>query len=237
MASKIITFKGVTSATNKVIITAPPMITHSNLNTEEYTIPGRDGTLYGANSYRSSAQITVKMALATDQSFSSNVSKYQKQWRTVRQWLQGNGKLIIGDAPDSYFEVQKVTINTDERVILNYGNLEVIFTVFPYEFLNSGDSVASSYTNDADPSMPLYKISGSGSGVLTVNGNTMSYTIDSSGVLYIDTRRMIAYNGSNQNMNSQLTGDYEKIRMQSGANTISVTTGTLQVYPKWGYNI
>ena len=85
--------------------------------------------------------------------------------------------------------------------------------------------------------MPLYKLAGSGSGVLTVNGNTMNYTIDSSGVLYIDTRRMIAYNGSYQNMNSQLTGDYEKIRMKSGANTISATVGTLTVYPKWGYNI
>lgn len=237
MAYSEITFKGVTSATNKVIITTPPMITHSTLNTEEYTIPGRDGNLYGSNPYRSSAQIIVTMALATDRSFSSNVSKYQTQWRKVRQWLQGTGKLKIGDSPDSYFEVQKVTINTDERVILNYGNLEVAFTVFPYEFLETGDSAASSYTNDGDPSMPLYKLVGSGSGVLTVNGNTMNYTIDSTGVLYIDTRRMIAYNSFSQNMNSQLTGDYEKIRMKSGANTISATVGTLTVYPKWGYNI
>lgn len=237
MAYSIITFNGVTSATQKVIITAPPMITHSTLTTEEYSIPGRDGNLYGANPYRTSAQITVKMALATDRTFSSNVSKYQTQWRSVRKWLQGTGKLIIGDAPDSYFEVQKITINTDERVILNYGNLEVQFTVFPYEFLNSGDSAASSFTNDGDASMPLYKLTGSGSGTLTVNGNTMQYTIDSTGVLYIDTRRMIAYNGSNQNANSQLNGDYEKIRMKSGSNTISASVGTLSVYPKWGYNI
>lgn len=237
MQYSYISFKNVTSKSKNVIITSPPMITHSTLNLEEYTIPGRDGTMYGSDPYRSSAQITVRMALCTDKSFSSNVSKYQTQWRTVRKWLQGTGKLIIGDAPDSYFEVQRVIINTDERVILNYGNLEVIFTVFPYEFLNNGDNAVSSYTNDADDSMPLYKLTGTGSGVLTVNGNTMSYTIDNTGTLYIDTRRMIAYNGSNANMNSQLTGDYEKIRMKSGSNTISASAGTLTVYPKWGYKI
>lgn len=237
MQYSYISFKNVTSKSKNVIITSPPIITHSTLNTEEYTIPGRDGTLYGSEPYRSSATITVRMALATDRSFSSNVAKYQTQWRAVRSWLQGTGKLIIGDAPDSYFEVQKVEITTDERVILNYGILEVTFTVFPYEFMNSGDSAASSYTNNHDDSMPLYKLTGSGAGVLTVNGNTMSYNIDSTGTLYIDTRRMIAYNGSNANMNSQLTGNYEKIRMKSGSNTISASAGTLTVYPKWGYKI
>lgn len=237
MAYSKITYNGVTSEDQNVIITSPPNITHSTLSTEEYIIPGRNGTLYGANPYRSSARVTVKMALATDRTFSNNVARYHSLWRSVRKWLQGTGKLVVGDSPDSYFEVQKIEILTDERVILNYGYLEVAFIVFPYEFLNSGDNAASSYTNNADPSMPIYKISGSGSGTLIVNGKSMSYTIDSTGVLYIDTRRMIAYNGSNQNMNRYLNGDYENIRLKSGSNTISASVGTLQVYPKWGYNI
>ena len=233
-----ITFRGTASTSYPLTIITPPQITHPDLIMEEYTIPGRDGTLYGLNPYRSSAQITVTMALVAQDGLTNNVSKYQTSYRQVKSWLQGTGKLIIGDSQDSYYEVQKVAITADDRTILRYGTLTVVFTVYPYEFLDSGDTSVSpgTVTNPADKCSPLYKITGSGSGTLTVNNKTMSFT--STGTLYIDTRRYIAYDSSNNNKNSVLSGDYDDLKLDNGANTVTITSGfTLNIYPKWGYNL
>lgn len=232
-----IKFKGTSSKAYPLIVTKPPQVAHSEILGEEWQIPGRDGTLLSNDTYRGNAVITVDMALVADEGFTSNVSKYQIAYRQVRQWLQGTGRLILGDSPDSYYEVLKVTISTDERQILRYGTLQVQFTVFPYEFLLSGDTGvgAGTITNPGDEAGALYKISGSGSGTLTVHGNTMTYTV--SGDLYIDTRRFIAYDGNHLNKNSQISGDYEMIRLQHGANAVSATVGTLTIYPKWGYKL
>lgn len=228
-----IKFKNVSSDTVGLIVTAPPLVTHSEVRHDSYTIPGRDGDLYSMDTYRGNATIKVSFALVK----TSAVDAYQKALRQIRLWLQGTGKLVIADSTDSYYEVQKVTIDTDNRVILQYGTLEVTFTVYPYEFLNTGDTGVTSFpiTNDADVCYPLYKIAGTGSGTLTVNSKTMSYTV--SGTLYIDTRRMIAYDGSDNNCNDKINGDYTNLYLKTGSNSVSATVGTLTVYPKWGYKV
>lgn len=232
-----IKFKGTSSTAYPLTITTPPQITHPELISEEWQIPGRDGTLLSVDPYRGNAIITVNMALVANEGFTNNVSKYQIAYRQVKQWLQGTGKLILGDSPDSYYEVLKVTIGTDDRQILRYGQLQVLFTVYPYEFLSSGDTGvgAGTITNNGDEAAALYKISGTGSGTLTVHGKTMTYTV--SGDLYIDTRRFIAYDGLGANKNSQISGDYKDIRLVHGSNTVSATVGTLTIYPKWGYKL
>lgn len=232
-----IIFKNISSKNYPLTITTPPQITHAEIITEEYQIPGRDGTLYGAEAYRTSAQITVNMALVAADSFQNGVSEYASVYRQVRRWLQGTGRLVIEDTPDAFYEVQKVEITTDDRVVLRYGNMQAVFTVYPVEFLESGEDAAAAGTinNPGDDALPLYKITGSGSGVLTVNGKTMAYT--AAGVLYIDSRRFIAYDGSGNNKNAQLAGDYKNLRLKPGENTVAATVGTLEVYPRWGFNL
>lgn len=234
-----IKFKGTSSGAFPLIITEPPQVIHSALITEEYQIPGRDGVLYGSNPYRGSAQISVKMALKTSQTITGNVSAYKTAYRQVMQWLQGTGNLVIGDSQDSFYEVQKIEITTDQRIVLQYGELEVLFTVYPFEFLNTGNTAVSSYSslaNDGDECAPLYRITGTGSGSLTVNGHTMTFSANT-GELYIDIRRKIAYNANGVNQNSVISGDYDDMRLQHGTNSISVSGGSLRVYPKWGFKI
>ena len=235
--NKNITFKGTSSTAYPLIITTPPQIAHPEVINEEWQIPGRDGVLFGADPYLANGVITVNMALVAQSGFTDNVSKYQIAYRQVRQWLQGTGKLILGDSPDSYFEVLKVAITTDDRQILRYGQLQVQFTVYPYEFLSSGDTgvAAGTLNNTGDEASPVYKISGTGSGTLTVHGNTMTYEV--SGDLYIDTRRFISYDALGANKNSKISGDYESIRLIHGNNVVSATVGTLTIYPKWGYKL
>lgn len=231
-----ITYKSISSATNGLIVTEPPKVIHSEIKEDVYQIPYRNGDLHSAETYRGDAQISVKMALVK-----SSVANYVSAIRQIRNWLSGTGSLVIADTTDAYYEVKKVVINTEDRIIATYGVIEVIFTVYPYEFLTSGNTAitASSITNQNSPSEPLYMITGTANaeGTLTVNGNTMSFKIPTGGVLYIDTRRLIAYGNNNINASENVSGDYRKLRLNSGSNTASVTTGTLYTYPKWGYEI
>lgn len=232
-----ITFKGTASNTYPLTITTPPQVTHPEIKGETYSIPGRDGELISNDTYKGNAEIRVSFAmLATDTV--NTATSYAQKLRSIREWLSGTGKLIIGDSIDSYYEVLKTTIVTDNRIILRYGIIEVAFTVYPYEFLDTGDTAVTSFpiTNNAGISRPLYKISGTGSGTLTVNGKSMTYTVD--GNLYIDTRRLIAYkldNGSKLNRSDKINGIYDELLLNSGSNSISASVGTLEVTPRWGY--
>lgn len=228
-----INYRGVSSKAHPLTITAPPLVTHSETMGDVNTVPGRDGSLFGTETYQGDAVIKVTFALVAQE----NRTDFQEKLRAIRKWLSGTGKLIISDSTDSYYEVKKVRIVTDQRVIINYGVLEAEFTVYPYEFLTSGDTGVTSFpiTNDAMASKPLYKIVGSGTGTLTVNGHTMTYEVD--GTLFIDTRRFIAYDSNDANKNNKVNGDYTGLYLKSGSNSISATTGTLTVYPRWGFTV
>ena len=81
-------------------------------------------------------------------------------------------------------------------------------------------------------SHPIYRISGTGSCTLTVNGKTMKVTVNQE--ITIDTERMIANNAQMVNQSNLLVGNYEDLYLQEGDNTITVSTGfTLNVIPNW----
>ena len=158
--------------------------------------------------------------------------------RDIRKWLSGTGKLVISDATDAYYEVKEVSFTSYLKKSLDYGRISVKMEVYPYEFLDSGDTYITSYatiTNNADTSMPLYTITGSGDGVLTVNGHNMVFNVTDE--LNIDTRRKIAYNGSGVGKDGSINGDYEGLYLKPGNNSIACTNGTLKVKPRWGYRV
>lgn len=212
-----------------------PILTHSEIKGESFDIPLRDGVLYG-ETYRGDAVWSILFHLKNDD--------LDKQKRLVRQWLQGTGNLIMSDTTDSYYEVKRVTLTEDFRKSMDYGRINAEFLVYPYEFLVSGDTgIAGGGTieNACDPSMPLYKIVGSGNGTLAVNDHAMTFTVSntqSDSELWIDTRKFIAYNSQGANKNAVLSGDYEGLRFKTGNNVVSITSGfTLTTYPRWGYVI
>ena len=79
---------------------------------------------------------------------------------------------------------------------------------------------------------PIYKISGNGTCILTVNGKNMSATVGQN--LTIDTDLMIAYRTDGDINNIAVTGNYEDLWLQEGENTISITSGyDLSIIPNW----
>ena len=78
-----IKFKGISSSTYSLIITAVPSITHSEIRGEVFTIPGRDGDLLSNDPYRGDAEVRVQFAMVNN----NGTSGYQTALREVRQWL------------------------------------------------------------------------------------------------------------------------------------------------------
>ena len=103
-----ITFKNKASNSSdlKLIMTAPPLITHSEIRHDTFTIPGRDGDLFSKDTYRGNASVKVSFDLAT----TGAVGNYTTAMNKVYQWLQGTGNLIISDEPGVFYEVKKVII-------------------------------------------------------------------------------------------------------------------------------
>ena len=223
-----ITYRGKTPEQVGAWLASIPVFTPSIKTRNVWQIPNRSGDLLELTYGRTNATVDVLI-------HAKHSTNWEIEKRAILKWLSGTGKLITSDATDAYYEVLDVAVTEITKKDDKYGRIRAIFTVYPYEFLTSGDTGLTSFpiTNDAMSSLPLYKIAGSGSGTLTVNGNTMTYTVD--GTLYIDTRRFIAYDANNADKNSKVNGDYAGLILKEGSNTISATVGTLTVYPKWGY--
>ena len=153
---------------------------------------------------------------------------YKKGWQT----------LTDGYDTDHYrLAYYKGGLDAENRYT-RLAKFDVVFTCRAERFLNSGDTavaVASggTITNPTSyASKPLIRITGSGSGTLTVNGTTMSFTgiVD---YLNIDCDRMDVYRLPSENKNSLMTGEFPVLK--SGSNGVSFTGGITgcTITPKW----
>ena len=233
-------------------MTAPPLITHSEIKHDTFVIPGRDSELFSKDTYRGNASVKVSFDLVT----TGEAKNYNARLNKIYNWLQGTGDLIISDEAYDYqteskgakYEVKKVIISTDQRDIVNYGHLEVEFIVYPYKFIVETYPSTENLTivNNYDECMPLYKLNRASTGsaatfTLTVNGYTMSVNVPAdASYVEIDTRRQLAYyTNGNVSYEVKVSGDYKKLRFAANStNTLSTSDNyTLTTTPRWGYKI
>jgi phage-related protein len=230
-----ITFRNTSSSLFGLIVSEMPVITHADIVSTEYDIPNRDGVLYGKDSKRSNAEISVKFVLVTD-----TYSNYSDKMRSIRKWLNGTGKLTLSNNPGYYYQVQKATIVNDDRHIVTFGEFEVCFTVYPFEFLDDQTQVnisgSISYNNDGDIAKPIYTVTKSDTSVSTIKiGNRAAFSITGiSGTITIDTNKMIVTHSTQGYIESYVSGDYENLWLAHGAQTIAVTNATVKMLPNKG---
>lgn len=118
------------------------------------------------------------------------------------------------------------------------GKFDISFVCRPERFLTSGSTPVSvesggSITNPTSfKAKPLIHITGSGSGTLTIQGQTMSFT-GITDYLNIDCDTMDVYRQASENRNSLMTGKFPVL--YSGSNAVSFTGGiaTVTITPKW----
>ena len=224
-----ILYKGVNCSRFGIIPARRPSVPAPEIRVTETEIPGRDGVLVETDGCYGTITIPVEF------NYLVPPEKWMDAYRKAKRWLTGSGWLVLEDDQDYMYKVLYVKITDTERTSRRIGNFTAEFTCDPYAYLVSGQqehSVTDVLYNPYMLSHPVYKITGEGVCALTVNGNTMSANVGQN--ITIDTELMIAYREDGTMQNTEVTGDYEKLYLQEGENTITVTSGfEVTVQPNW----
>ena len=229
MKKVIIEYNGETSEDHWCFLNDYPEFSGGSKQYNTYAVPGMDGELVETNDYLSNLQINCTFSIIS-KTFMDNV-------RNIRSWLTGTGELIISDSPDVFYKVWKIEYGDIAREIRKFGTFTVSFVCTPFEFLKDGQIPVSSVAfNPADKAKPIYTITGEGLCTLTVNGYEFTANIGQEAV--INSERQLSYKNDGQSINTDVTGDYEKLWLPHGENTVTVSSGfSLSVVPQWGYRV
>ena len=222
-------YKGKSCTELGILPVRRPSIPSPQLRTEEIEIPGRDGVLIETDDCY--GQITIPVEF----NFLTSPDSWNDIYRRAKRWIRGTGNLSFSDDPEFFYKVLYCNITDTERTSRRLGNFTAEFVCEPYSYLYNGQSektIAECLYNSNMVCHPIYKISGNGTCILTVNGKNMSATVGQN--LTIDTDLMIAYRTDGDINNIAVTGNYEDLWLQEGENTISITSGyDLSIIPNW----
>lgn len=229
MKKIIIEYNGETSEDHWCFLNDYPEFSGGSKQYNTYAVPGMDGELIETNDYLSNLQINCTFSIIS-KTFMDNV-------RNIRSWLSGTGELVISDSPDVFYKVWKIEYGDIAREIRKFGTFTVSFVCTPFEFLKDGQIPVSSVTfNPADKAKPIYTITGEGLCTLTVNRYEFTANIGQEAV--INSEHQLSYKNDGQSINTDVTGDYEKLWLPHGENTVTVSSGfSLSVVPQWGYRV
>ena len=240
----MIKFNGISSGTLGVYVEKYPARPVPQRKLETFSVPGRSGDI-----------IIVEPAWENvvqeyDIYLSAETAGLPAVAGPVVAWLHGaNGYAQLEDDynPD-VFRLACFAGPADLANILNaFGRATISFNCKPQRFLKSGETAvpfaaAGSISNPtAFPAKPLISATlSSGSGTITINGSTLSFSISDSSVfangLILDCEEHEAYNlnsGAMVNLNTKVSGDWPELG--SGANAVSFTGGVtaLSIKPRW----
>lgn len=227
-------FKGENCLDYGLLIKKRPNVPAPQRRITAVRIAGRDGELVIDDEIYDSIVIPVELNF-----MAPKPEAFAEIFRQAKLWLRGSGTLSFSDDPNWFYKCQYVVIEDTERTSRRLGNFVAEFHCEPYMYAltglqavnptDSGGVIANPFLT----SHPVYHITGSGSGTLTVNGKDITFT--SPGQMMIDTERMMAANPVNgANLGTALTGYYSDLYLQPGANQISVSSGFLvSIVPAW----
>lgn len=225
MDKYFIIYNNETNLDVNLLVAARPSKPSPEMEYEEVKVPGGK-TLYREKGYKD-IEISVSFNF---------MSKYtwDKDFRIIKKWLlsKTNNKLKFSDDLEVYYKVNKVTIDTPERVMKKIGRFNVTFTCEPYVYIDEEEIELSTLLyNDYLISKPIYRIVGEG--YLTFNINNKIIKANVGQELIIDTDKGLCYREGIVN-NVALEGKYEDMYLLEGENTLSWTDGfKVYVTPNW----
>lgn len=194
---------------------------------EEVKVPG------GNTLYREKGYVDIEIPVSFN-FLSKRPSDWDKDFKTIKNWLLGkiNNKLKFSDDLEVFYKVNKVTIDTPERVMKRIGRFTATFTCEPYVYIDENErELVTLLYNNYLPSKPIYRIVGEGYLTLTINNKTIKANVGQE--LIIDTDKGLCYREGIVN-NVALDGRYEDLYLQEGNNTFNWTSGfKIYILPNW----
>ncbi len=197
-----------------LLICELPPISKPKMRTSSTEIDGRDGDIVEYLGYKSYDK-TISIGLTRNYDLDA-----------IMNFFTGNGKLILSNEPDKYYNAQIVD-SIDYNKLINFKTAKVKFHVQPYKYLvfepsfvlEIKDETSLKVANKGfEVSKPIITLYGTGTIQLLVNGLEVCSVNIEDEYITIDSEQEEAYFGSTLK-NRQMTGDFPKLN--SGINIIS----------------
>lgn len=172
---------------------------------ETTEVEGRDGSLTRFLGYED-----LKFSLNFNILFQTDI---KQKLREIKGVFAQASTLSFDDSPNFYYKIKQAQISETESVIRASGVFSVEFIAEPYEYETSatGNYSVKSFTianKTTTTALPVIKIYGSGTVVLTVNGKGITLT-DLTTDITIDSNLQEAYSGLTTNMNSNMNVSFQ----------------------------
>jgi phage-related protein len=206
-----------------------PNIPSAEKKYESTEVEGRDGNLTRFLGYED-----LKFSLTFNILFQLDI---KQKLREIKGVLAQASTLSFDDSPNFYYKIKQAQISETESVIKASGVFSVDFVAEPFEY-----EVTSSTSYTAKPinltnkttteALPLIKITGTGTVVLTVNDISVTLTGLTSSIT-LDSELQEAYTGLTTNMNSNMNGDFPVFKIGSNTITWTGTVTNVEINPKW----
>lgn len=229
----VIIFNNKSSADCRIQVAHPPGYAYPERDYAITHIPGRNGDIIQDNGCYKNVERTYEV------SFDAPNEDFATYANAVSAWLHsttGYARLEDSYEPNYYRMATYQESNIFENLYNQAGTATIVFECKPQRFLKTGDNIITIQNSltimnpTGFEAYPLFKVTGT-SGVLTVNGNSITFSSIDNFVM-LDCELQDAYK-ENINKNSTISGTFPVLK--TGSNTISWTGGisSVTMKPRW----
>ena len=229
----VIIFNNKSSADCRIQVAHPPGYAYPERDYTITHIPGRNGDIIQDNGCYKNVERTYEV------SFDVPNEDFATYANSVSAWLHsttGYARLEDSYEPNYYRMATYQESNIFENLYNQAGTATIVFECKPQRFLKTGDNTITIQNSltimnpTGFEAYPLFKVTGT-SGVLTVNGNSISLSSIDDFVM-LDCELQDAYK-ENINKNHTISGTFPVLK--PGSNTIRWTgsISSVTMKPRW----
>lgn len=229
----VIIFNNKSSADCRIQVAHPPGYAYPERDYTITHIPGRNGDIIQDNGCYKNVERTYEV------SFDAPNEDFATYANAVSAWLHsttGYARLEDSYEPNYYRMAVYQESNIFENLYNQAGTATIVFECKPQRFLKTGDNIITIQNSltimnpTGFEAYPLFKVTGT-SGVLTVNGNSITFSSIDNFVM-LDCELQDAYK-ENINKNSTISGTFPVLK--TGSNAISWTgdISSVTMKPRW----
>lgn len=226
-----IQYNGIKGSELKIYAKERPEIPAAKRVYEEIAVSGKDGAYLRDLGRYESVELPIEL------NYIGDADRWHEKWRKAQKWLsETNGELVLTDDPNYYFRVSRVILGNNMRRGNRIGDFKATFVLKDgLYYMRSGKAKYSPEDvqwNPGEECYPLYYVSGVGKCVININEYAFELTIN--GTVIIDSERQIICSEDKRIINNIAKGDYKKLCLAKGSNTIKITEGfDVQIVPNW----
>ena len=229
----VIIFNNKSSADCRIQVAHPPGYAYPERDYTITHIPGRNGDIIQDNGCYKNVERTYEV------SFDVPNEDFATYANAVSAWLHsttGYARLEDSYEPNYYRMATYQESNIFENLYNQAGTANIVFECKPQRFLKTGDNTITIQNSltimnpTGFEAYPLFKVTGT-SGVLTVNGNSITFSSIDDFVI-LDCELQDAYK-EHINKNSTISGTFPVLK--PGSNTIRWTgsISSVTMKPRW----